>query len=102
MDSDLSCESEDWSGRPISDLADGIVFPREQKSSQDHFLAITAPELSKNNTNAKRRANKSQLVIHIDNAICYHDGKTREYFARKTMMRISHSVHSPDLSPGDF
>jgi hypothetical protein len=31
------------------------ALPREQNFNQDHFLAMTTPELSKKNTNAKRK-----------------------------------------------
>jgi hypothetical protein len=81
----------------------GLDVPfREQKSSQDHFLAIIAPELSKENPTAKRRVRKNQLVVHMDNSVCHHGGKIREYSARKTIMKVRHLVPSPDLSPCDF
>jgi hypothetical protein len=43
------------------------VLSREQQFNQDHFLAMTALELSKENMNAKRRVGKNQLVLHMDN-----------------------------------
>jgi hypothetical protein len=61
------CEDGDRSGKPSSDLTDGIILPWEQKFNHDNFLAMIAPELSTEKTNAKRRAGKSQLVIRIDN-----------------------------------
>jgi hypothetical protein len=58
------------------------VLPREQKFNQDHFLTATAPELSKENSNAKRRVDKKQLVVHIGNSMCYNGRKIQEYFTR--------------------
>jgi hypothetical protein len=37
-------------------LLDGL--PREEKFNQDYLLAATVPELSKENSNSKRRADK--------------------------------------------
>jgi hypothetical protein len=67
------------------------VLAREQKFSQDHFMAMTALELSKENTNAKRRVGKHQLVKHIHSSEC-HNGRTiREDFARKKDERSASS-----------
>jgi hypothetical protein len=77
-------------------------FPREEKCNQNHCPAVMAPELSKEESNAKRRVDKKQLVVHIDNSICHNGRKIQEYFARKKMTRAPHPVYSPDLSPCDF
>jgi hypothetical protein len=46
------------------------VLPREEKSNQNHFLADIAPELSKKSSNAKRRIDKTQSIVHTDNSMC--------------------------------
>jgi hypothetical protein len=38
------------------------VLPREEKFNQNHFLEVIAPELSRENSNTKRRVDKKQLV----------------------------------------
>jgi hypothetical protein len=78
------------------------VLLHQQKFNQNHFLGMIAPELSKRNPNAKRRVGKNQLVVHIDNSMCHNGRRIREYFARKTIVRVPHPVYSPGLSPCDF
>jgi hypothetical protein len=78
------------------------VRPRKEKFSQNHFLAAFITELSQENSNSKRRVDKKELILHMDNAMCYNGREIRECFARKKMMRILHPVNSPDLSPCDF
>jgi hypothetical protein len=56
------------------------VLPREQKFNQNYFLTAIAPELSKENSNAKRRVHKERLVVHMDNYMCYNGRKIQEYF----------------------
>jgi hypothetical protein len=48
-----------FTGTKILDLD---VLPGAQNVNQDHFLARTAPELSKENMNAKQRVGKNQQV----------------------------------------
>jgi hypothetical protein len=67
------------------------VLAREQKFSQDHFLAMTALELSKENTNAKRRVGKHQPVKHMHSSECHNGRKIREDFARKKDKRSASS-----------
>jgi hypothetical protein len=78
------------------------VLPREQKFNKDHFLAMIAPELSKENTNPKWRVDKNQLVVRMDNFMCHNGCMIRDSFARKTLVRVPRPVYSPDLSPCDF
>jgi hypothetical protein len=59
------------------------VFPLKQKFNQDHFLTAIVPELSKENSNAKQRVDKKQLVVHMDNSMCHNGCKIQEYFTRK-------------------
>jgi predicted metalloprotease with PDZ domain len=59
------------------------VLLREQKFNQDLFLTAIAPELFKENSNAKRRVEKKQLVVHMDNSMCHNGHKIQEYFIRK-------------------
>jgi hypothetical protein len=72
----------------------GYIFPetkllvldalsREEKLSQDNFLAVIAPELRKENSNSKRRIDKNELIVHMDNSRCHNERKMHEYFARK-------------------
>jgi hypothetical protein len=63
---------------------------------------MIVPELSKKNTNATRRVGKDQLIVHIDNSMRHNGRKMPEYFAWKTMMRVSHPVYLPNLPPPDF
>jgi hypothetical protein len=63
---------------------------------------MIAPELSKDILNPKRRVGKTQLFAHMDNSMCHDGREIREYFARKTMMRVPHTVHASDLSPCAF
>jgi hypothetical protein len=83
-------------------LLAGNVLPREQKFNRDHFLTAIAPEISKENSNTKRRVDKKQLVIHMDNSMCHNGPMIQEYFTRKEMTRVPHLVYSRDLSPCDF
>jgi histone-lysine N-methyltransferase SETMAR len=78
------------------------MLPRDQKFNQDHFLAAIAPHLSSENSNARRRVDKKELLVHMDNSMCHNGRKIREYFARKNMTRLPHPAYSPDLSPCDF
>jgi hypothetical protein len=71
------------------------VLPRERKFTHNHFPPIIAPELSKKNTNAKRRVGKSKLAGHRNNPMCHNWRKIREYFTRQTITRVSHPVYSP-------
>jgi hypothetical protein len=41
------------------------VLPREKKFNQGPFLVMISPELSKRNTNSRRRVGKNQLVVQI-------------------------------------
>jgi hypothetical protein len=75
---------------------------RERKFYRGHLLVIMAPESSKENARAKRRADKNKLVTHMNDSICHNGPKIREYFALKTITRVLHPVWSPDLSPYDF
>jgi hypothetical protein len=51
------------------------ILPREHIFNQNHFLAMTAQELSKENMNGKGRVGKSQLVAPMDNSMCHHGRK---------------------------
>jgi hypothetical protein len=51
------------------------VLPREKKFNQDHFLAAIIPELPKEDSNSKRRVDKKELVVHMDNSICHNGFK---------------------------
>jgi hypothetical protein len=53
------------------------ILPRGQKFSQECFLAMTALELSKENTNAKYRVGNNRLVVHIDKSIGPNERKIR-------------------------
>jgi hypothetical protein len=59
------------------------VLPHEQKFNQDHFLTAIARELSKENSNAKRRVDMKQLVVHMDNSMCHNGRKIQDYFTQK-------------------
>jgi hypothetical protein len=72
------------------------------KIHQAHFLVMIAPELSKENTNTKRRVGKNEPTGHIDNSFCHNGRKIWVYFARKTMMRALQLIDSPELSPVVF
>jgi hypothetical protein len=63
-DRDLSSEDDDRSGRPFSDI--------RMESNQNYFLAPTAPELSKENSISKRRVDKKELIVHMDNSISHN------------------------------
>jgi hypothetical protein len=78
------------------------VLPRSEKFNQDHFLAMTAPELSHESTSTKHRFGKNQLVAHMNKSMGHNGRKIREYFAQKTMMSVFHQVCSPDLPLYDF
>jgi hypothetical protein len=71
------------------------ALPPEQKFNQNHFLAMNVPKSLKGNTNVKRRVGHSQLVVHMNNFVCHTWRKIREYFARKTVMKVPHPVYSP-------
>jgi hypothetical protein len=51
------------------------VLPREEKFNQNHFLAVIAAELSKENSDAKRRIDKKQLVVHMDKSMRHNRRK---------------------------
>jgi arginine/lysine/ornithine decarboxylase len=53
------------------------VLPCEQNFNQNNLLAKVAPELFKENTEAKRRVSKNQLVVHMDNSMCHNGRKIR-------------------------
>jgi hypothetical protein len=57
------------------------ILPREEKFNQNTFLAAIAPELCKENSNAKRRVEKNQPVVHMDNSMRHNWRKIQEYFA---------------------
>jgi histone-lysine N-methyltransferase SETMAR len=78
------------------------VLPRGNKFNQDYFLTIIAPELSRENTNSKRRVGNKPLLVHMDNSMCHNARKIEEYFTRKSVTRVPHPAYSPDLSPSDF
>lgn len=59
----------------------GIVS-REEKFNQNHFLAVIAPELSKENSDAKRRIDTKQLVVHMDKSMRHNWSKIQYYFDR--------------------
>jgi hypothetical protein len=54
---------------------------REEKFNQHFFLAAIEPELSEQSSNDKRRVNKKELIVHIDNCMCHDGPKIQEYFA---------------------
>jgi hypothetical protein len=85
-----SCDNHIFTGTKL------LVFsalPRQQKLNQDHFLAMIAPELPKENTNAKPGVNKKPLVVHIGSSICHDGRKSPENFARQTITRVPHPVY---------
>jgi hypothetical protein len=59
------------------------VLSWEEKFNQDHCLAAIAPELSKENSNSKRRVDKNGLIVHMGNSVYYHRRKIQAYCARK-------------------
>jgi hypothetical protein len=75
---------------------------REEKFNQDYFMAVDAPELSKENMNAERKVRKNRLFVHINNSMCHNGRKIRVYLPRKTLTRVPDPVDLPDLSPSDF
>jgi hypothetical protein len=38
----------------------------------------------------------------MKNSMCHDEGKIQHYFVRKTMMRVPHTICSPELSPCNF
>jgi hypothetical protein len=59
--------------------------------NQDHFLAAIAPELAKENSNSKRRVDKKELIVHMNNSMCHNGREIQEYLAIKTMTRTPSS-----------
>jgi hypothetical protein len=74
------------------------VLTRELKFNQDHFLAMTALELSKENMDAKRKVGKNQPVEHTHNSVCHNGRKIREDFARKNDERSPSSFFTRSIT----
>jgi hypothetical protein len=55
------------------------VLPHKQKFNQNHFLAMIAPELSKQNPNAKGRIGKNQLMDTSTSPYAIMDANSRVF-----------------------
>jgi hypothetical protein len=79
-----------------------FFFPTNRNSVK----AISWPEMHGNYPGKigtpSAKVGKNQLVVHMDKSMCHNGHKFGEDVARKTTMRVSHSVYSPDRSPCDF
>jgi hypothetical protein len=53
------------------------VIPREKIFSQNYFLVILIPELSKENMNARRRVGNNLLPVSINSPMCHMHTKIR-------------------------
>jgi hypothetical protein len=71
-----------WLYFPWNRLLALDVLGRQEKFNQDRFFTTIAPELSKENSNSKRRVDKKELIVHMDNSMCHSGGKIQKYFAR--------------------
>jgi hypothetical protein len=98
-DGGISCEDDDYIFHSDQTFGLQCISPRKEIQTE-LFTAVIAPELSKENSNYKRRVDKTELIAHMDNSMCHNGRKIQEYFARKNDEN-PHPVYSPDLLPCD-
>jgi hypothetical protein len=64
------------------------ALPRKEKFNQDHLLAAIASELSKENSNSKRRGKKKELIVHMDNSKCHNGRRPKSILPEKRTRTI--------------
>jgi hypothetical protein len=82
-DSGFSCEDDDRSGRPFSDLSDII---------QSGFSCPFCTRIIEGKLEFQAQSSQKELIVYMDNSMYHRRRKIQEYFAKKKMVRTPNQI----------
>jgi transposase len=78
------------------------ALPKGTKFNQDYFIDAIFPGLYNEKTRISHKSNFPAFSVHMDNSMCHNGHKVSAVFAKRSIERAPHPLHSPDISTCDF
>jgi hypothetical protein len=78
------------------------ALPRGQKYNQAYFVQAIFPSFRRENKRFSRQNTAITISVQMDNSMCHNRHRVVDELCRLKILRVPHSLHSPDILPCDF